>query len=69
MTRANIEVNSHRILCFIFSLQYRKGVERTVLEINTYKVEHLPLRDVAVSDFGESSQKFGFELGPVCFNG
>ncbi|CAJ0946989.1 unnamed protein product, partial [Ranitomeya imitator] len=51
------------------SLKYRKGVERTVLEINTYKVENLPLRDVAVSDFGESSQKFGFELGPVCFNG
>ncbi|PIO39727.1 hypothetical protein AB205_0046470 [Aquarana catesbeiana] len=49
--------------------QLRKGVERTVLEINTYKVEHLPLRDVAVSDFGDSNQKFGFELGPVCFNG
>uniref|UniRef100_A0A8D3E9E2 Fibrillar collagen NC1 domain-containing protein n=1 Tax=Scophthalmus maximus TaxID=52904 RepID=A0A8D3E9E2_SCOMX len=43
--------------------------DRTVLEINTPQVEHLPLLDVKVSDFGESNQQFGFEVGPVCFQG
>ncbi|MEE6505942.1 hypothetical protein FKM82_007404 [Ascaphus truei] len=47
----------------------RKGIERTVLEIGSFKVDHLPLRDVAVTDFGDTNQKFGFELGPICFNG
>lgn len=50
-------------------LQYRKGFDRTVLEINTPQVEHLPLLDIMVSDFGESNQQFGFEVGPVCFQG
>uniref|UniRef100_A0A674PK38 Collagen, type XI, alpha 2 n=1 Tax=Takifugu rubripes TaxID=31033 RepID=A0A674PK38_TAKRU len=48
---------------------YRKGFDRTVLEINTPQVEHLPLLDIKVSDFGESNQQFGFEVGPVCFQG
>lgn len=51
------------------SVQYRKGFDRTVLEINTPQVEHLPLLDIKVSDFGESNQQFGFEVGPVCFQG
>ncbi len=51
------------------SLQYRKGFDRTVLEINTPQVEHLPLLDIKVSDFGQSNQQFGFEVGPVCFQG
>uniref|UniRef100_A0A670Z1G4 Fibrillar collagen NC1 domain-containing protein n=1 Tax=Pseudonaja textilis TaxID=8673 RepID=A0A670Z1G4_PSETE len=49
--------------------QVRKGQERTVLQVVTQHVEHLPLVDVAVQDFGETNQKFGFELGPVCFSG
>uniref|UniRef100_A0A665UWX3 Collagen, type XI, alpha 2 n=1 Tax=Echeneis naucrates TaxID=173247 RepID=A0A665UWX3_ECHNA len=48
---------------------YRKGFDRTVLEIITPQVEHLPLLDIKVSDFGESNQQFGFEVGPVCFQG
>lgn len=56
-------------LCLSLSLQYRKGFDRTVLEINTPQVEHLPLLDIKVSDFGESNQQFGFEVGPVCFQG
>ncbi|MGH0155838.1 UNVERIFIED_CONTAM: hypothetical protein FKN15_030389, partial [Acipenser sinensis] len=47
----------------------RKSNEKTILEIDSLKVEVLPIKDVAVSDFGQSSQKFGFEVGPVCFNG
>ncbi|KAL8164114.1 UNVERIFIED_CONTAM: hypothetical protein K2H54_046074 [Gekko kuhli] len=49
--------------------QARKGQERTVLQIATPRVEQLPLIDVAVQDFGDTNQKFGFELGPVCFGG
>uniref|UniRef100_A0A8C5S5P7 Fibrillar collagen NC1 domain-containing protein n=1 Tax=Laticauda laticaudata TaxID=8630 RepID=A0A8C5S5P7_LATLA len=49
--------------------QGRKGQERTVLQVVTQHVEHLPLIDVAVQDFGDTNQKFGFELGPVCFSG
>uniref|UniRef100_A0A8C2H4G1 Collagen, type XI, alpha 2 n=1 Tax=Cyprinus carpio TaxID=7962 RepID=A0A8C2H4G1_CYPCA len=45
------------------------GLDRTVLEVNTPQVEQLPLLDIRVSDFGEDNQKFGFEVGPVCFLG
>lgn len=54
---------------YLLYFQVRKGQERTVLQIVTQHVEHLPLVDVAVQDFGDANQKFGFELGPVCFSG
>ncbi|GAA6075242.1 collagen, type V, alpha 3a isoform X1, partial [Tachysurus ichikawai] len=47
----------------------RKGQDRTVLEINSPRSELLPLLDVSASDFGNNNQKFGFQIGPVCFNG
>lgn len=40
-----------------------------MLEVTSSHVEWLPLMDVAVVDFGDANQKFGFELGPVCFMG
>ncbi|TRY83741.1 hypothetical protein DNTS_003956, partial [Danionella cerebrum] len=43
--------------------QTRKGQEKTVLQIDSPRSELLPLIDVAVSDFGNSNQKFGFHLG------
>uniref|UniRef100_A0A8C9YGR9 Collagen, type V, alpha 3a n=1 Tax=Sander lucioperca TaxID=283035 RepID=A0A8C9YGR9_SANLU len=49
--------------------QFRKGQERTVLEIDSPSAELLPIIDVAPADFGNSNQKFGFQVGPVCFNG
>lgn len=49
--------------------QYRKGQERTVLQIDSPSAELLPIIDVAPSDFGGSNQKFGFEVGRVCFRG
>ncbi|TRY90262.1 hypothetical protein DNTS_005119 [Danionella cerebrum] len=49
--------------------QTRKGQEKTVLQIDSPRSELLPLIDVAVSDFGNSNQKFGFHLGQVCFKG
>ncbi|NWZ30693.1 CO5A1 protein, partial [Asarcornis scutulata] len=45
----------------------RKGSSRTVLEVSTPRLEQLPLTDVRVVDFGEPNQRFGFEVGPVCF--
>ncbi|KAI6061439.1 collagen alpha-2(XI) chain-like protein [Aix galericulata] len=47
----------------------RKGSSRTVLEVSTPRPEQLPLTDVRVADFGEPNQRFGFEVGPVCFLG
>lgn len=49
--------------------QFRKGQDRTVLEIDAPSAELLPIIDVSASDFGNSNQKFGFEVGRVCFNG
>ncbi|GCB83598.1 hypothetical protein scyTo_0024151, partial [Scyliorhinus torazame] len=46
-----------------------KGLEKTVLEINTPKVDQVPIMDLLVSDFGSSNQRFGFEVGAVCFLG
>lgn len=47
----------------------RQGHERTVLEFDTTSAELLPIIDLAPTDFGASNQKFGFQVGPVCFNG
>ena len=58
------------LLCASSSLrQLKKGYEKTVLEINTPKVEQVPFVDIMFNDFGGSTQKFGFEVGPVCFIG
>uniref|UniRef100_A0A8C3TC90 Collagen type V alpha 1 chain n=1 Tax=Chelydra serpentina TaxID=8475 RepID=A0A8C3TC90_CHESE len=47
----------------------KKGYQKTVLEVNTPKVEQVPIVDIMFNDFGEASQKFGFEVGPACFMG
>uniref|UniRef100_A0ACB8F1I9 Collagen alpha-1(V) chain n=1 Tax=Sphaerodactylus townsendi TaxID=933632 RepID=A0ACB8F1I9_9SAUR len=47
----------------------KKGHQKTILEINTPKVEQVPVVDIMFNDFGEASQKFGFEVGPACFMG
>uniref|UniRef100_A0A3B3T1G3 Si:ch1073-286c18.5 n=1 Tax=Paramormyrops kingsleyae TaxID=1676925 RepID=A0A3B3T1G3_9TELE len=47
--------------------QSREGQEQTILEIDSPRSELLPIVDVSVSDFGNSKQKFGFQVGPVCF--
>uniref|UniRef100_A0AAQ4RBK2 Collagen, type V, alpha 3a n=1 Tax=Gasterosteus aculeatus aculeatus TaxID=481459 RepID=A0AAQ4RBK2_GASAC len=49
--------------------QFRKGQERTELQIDSPSAEFLPLIDVAAADFGNGNQKFGFQVGRVCFNG
>lgn len=50
-------------------LQMRKGYGKTVMEINTPKIDQVPIIDVMLTDFGDPNQKFGFEVGPVCFLG
>lgn len=57
------------ILCCFPLVQTRSGQERTVLEIDAPVSNTLPILDVAVPDFGKGNQKFGFQVGPVCFNG
>uniref|UniRef100_A0A8C7CJA7 Collagen, type XI, alpha 1a n=1 Tax=Oncorhynchus kisutch TaxID=8019 RepID=A0A8C7CJA7_ONCKI len=47
----------------------RKGYGKTVMEINTPKIDQVPIIDVMLNDFGDASQKFGFEVGLVCFLG
>ena len=53
---------------FPFFAQSRQSVpDVSILEVNTKKVEQLPLKDFAVTDFGRNGQEFGFEMGPACF--
>uniref|UniRef100_A0A8C9X8I4 Collagen, type XI, alpha 1a n=1 Tax=Sander lucioperca TaxID=283035 RepID=A0A8C9X8I4_SANLU len=47
----------------------RKGYGKTVMEINTPKIDQVPIIDVMLTDFGDPNQKFGFEVGPICFLG
>uniref|UniRef100_A0A3P9DEV1 Fibrillar collagen NC1 domain-containing protein n=1 Tax=Maylandia zebra TaxID=106582 RepID=A0A3P9DEV1_9CICH len=47
----------------------KQGYSKTVLEINTPRIDQLPIIDVMLNDFGKSNQRFGFEVGPVCFLG
>lgn len=60
-------VLSRVVLCFLS--QTRKGQDTTVLEIDSPRSELLPIIDVSASDIGNNNQKFGFQIGPVCFNG
>lgn len=39
----------------------------SVLEVNTKRVEQLPLSDFASADIGGHTAEFGFEMGPACF--
>lgn len=55
--------------CLPSASQTKKGYQKTVLEIDTPKVEQVPIVDIMFNDFGEASQKFGFEVGPACFLG
>lgn len=61
--------NTHYITALYDGCQSRSGQERTLLELDAPHSSSLPIIDVAVSDFGNGSQKFGFQVGPVCFNG
>lgn len=47
----------------------KQGYSKSVMEINTPRIDQVPIIDVMLNDFGESSQRFGFEVGPVCFLG
>uniref|UniRef100_A0A8C9YUN6 Collagen, type XI, alpha 1b n=1 Tax=Sander lucioperca TaxID=283035 RepID=A0A8C9YUN6_SANLU len=51
------------------SCSLKQGYSKTVMEINTPRIDQLPIIDVMLNDFGESNQRFGFEVGPVCFLG
>lgn len=61
--------NNPYIQALVDKCAEKKGYQKTILQINTPKVEQLPFIDIMFNDFGESGQKFGFEIGPVCFVG
>uniref|UniRef100_A0A673ZV41 Fibrillar collagen NC1 domain-containing protein n=1 Tax=Salmo trutta TaxID=8032 RepID=A0A673ZV41_SALTR len=61
--------NNPYIRAVVDGCALKKGYEKTVLEINTPKVEQVPFVDIMFNDFGGAAQKFGFEVGPVCFIG
>uniref|UniRef100_A0A667WJ99 Collagen, type V, alpha 3b n=1 Tax=Myripristis murdjan TaxID=586833 RepID=A0A667WJ99_9TELE len=61
--------NTHYLGALYDGCQARSGQERTVLEFDAPHSDTLPIIDVAVSDFGNGNQKFGFQVGPVCYNG
>uniref|UniRef100_A0A8C9RRN7 Fibrillar collagen NC1 domain-containing protein n=1 Tax=Scleropages formosus TaxID=113540 RepID=A0A8C9RRN7_SCLFO len=61
--------NNPYIRAVVDGCALKKGYEKTVLEINTPKVEQVPFVDIMFNDFGGALQKFGFEVGPVCFIG
>lgn len=62
-------MEAHHTNRLVLVLQMRKGYGKTVLEINTPKIDQVPIVDVMFADFGDPNQKFGFEVGPVCFLG
>uniref|UniRef100_A0A0L8HVP8 Fibrillar collagen NC1 domain-containing protein n=2 Tax=Octopus bimaculoides TaxID=37653 RepID=A0A0L8HVP8_OCTBM len=41
---------------------------KTVFEIDTRQTKMLPVKDIALQDVGEENQKFGLEIGEVCFS-
>ena len=45
------------------------GNGKVVVELDTTEVDLLPFKDYKSYDFGEKSQKHGFDLGDVCFEG
>lgn len=61
--------NNPYISAIIDGCALKKGYEKTILEINTPKVEQIPYVDIMFNDFGGATQKFGFEVGPACFIG
>lgn len=61
--------NNPYIRALVDGCATKKGYQKTVLEIDTPKVEQVPIVDIMFTDFGEASQKFGFEVGPACFLG
>jgi len=46
----------------------RRSNAYTVFVLKTRKVNQLPIVDLMPRDYGAAWQKFGFEVGPVCFS-
>lgn len=56
------------VFALFFSQQSRPSLpDSSILQVHTKRVEQLPLKDFAATDFGGKSQEFGFEMGPACF--
>jgi len=42
--------------------------KKTIFEVQTERVEKLPIQDVEVYDVFDANEEFGLEIGPVCFS-
>ena len=42
--------------------------KKSVFNIDTTKMQHLPILDFAPFDIGDDNEEFGLLLGPVCFS-
>merc|ERR1712071_250212 len=40
----------------------------TVFSFDTKNLDILPILDVAAHDIGDHNEKFGLEIGPICFS-
>lgn len=59
--------NTVRPIVLTDGCRFRAGKGKTVFEMRTKKVKHLPIVDFLPSDYGLPDQAFGFSVGPVCF--
>lgn len=59
--------NTVRPIVLTDGCRFREGKGKTVFEMRTKKVKHLPIVDFLPSDYGLPDQAFGFSVGPVCF--
>lgn len=55
--------NNPYIIAIMDGCASKKGYQKTILELNTPKVEQAPIVDLMFNDFGDPTQKFGFEVG------
>ena len=57
----------NKIIVFVFKIK-DDNERKTLIEVATDKTARLPVRDIAVYDGGDDGEKFGLEIGPVCFS-
>ena len=55
-------------LTHLYYIQTSRSVpDVSILEVNTKKVNQLPLKDFTTTSINRSGQEFGFVMGPACF--
>ena len=55
------------LFCFAYPQSRHSVPDVSILEVDTKKVDQLPLKDFSATTSGRSGQEFGFVMGPACF--